>query len=97
MIQAKSVMCGNRFVMFSNKLKSCRMMNNAPDSRLKTLAFSDFLLLTHSRESQPSYYMKLFDIHNVVVSISAWVSHAMPLSDCTLTAIGFMDLNMGHV
>ena len=41
--------------------------------------FLDFLVLTYSREGEPPYYMKLIDIHDVVVSFSAWVSHAMPL------------------
>ena len=49
------------------------MMNDAPHSR-----FFDLLVLTHSWEGQPSYYMK--SIHDVEVSISAWVSHVMPLN-----------------
>ncbi len=46
-------------------------MNNAPDSR--------FLVLTGSWEGQPSYYMNFISIHDVKVSISAWVSHVMPM------------------
>ncbi len=32
------------------------------------------------QKSQPSYYMKLINVHDVEVSISAWVSHAMPFN-----------------
>ncbi len=42
------------------------------------IILSDFLVLTHSQEGQPSYYMKLINIHGIEVSISAWVSHSMP-------------------
>ncbi len=50
------------------------MMNHAPDSRLETDRshwelpeddFLDVLVLIHSQEHQPSYYMKLIDIHDV--------------------------------
>ncbi len=44
----------------------CKMMNDAPDSRLD--------------------YMKPIDIHDVEVSIIAWVSHIMPLMFSTLGA-----------
>ncbi len=55
------------------------MMNDAPDSRLET---AYFLVLTHSWEGPPSYYMKRIDIHDFEVSISAWVSHVRPLKQC---------------
>ncbi len=48
-------------------------MNDACDSR--------FLVLSHSREGQPPYCMKLINIHDVEVSISVWVSHVMPLKN----------------
>ena len=41
--------------------------------------FLDFLVLTHSREGQPTYCMKLINMYDVEVSISAWVSHVVPL------------------
>ncbi len=47
------------------------MMNDAPYSRLET----------HSREGQPPYYMKLINVHDVKVSISAFVCNAMPLKE----------------
>ncbi len=31
-----------------------------------------------AKPDEPSYYMKLINIRDVEVSISAWVSHAMP-------------------
>ncbi len=34
---------------------------------------------TVNAATQPSYYMKLINIHDVEVSLSAWVSHVMPL------------------
>ncbi len=47
------------------------MMNDAPDSRLET----------HSQEGRPPYFMKLINIHEIEVYISACVSHVMPLKN----------------
>ena len=63
--QAKSGICGNLFVMFSNKY---------PKMIFWIFLFQPIL------GGQPSDYTKLINIHDVGVSISAWVSHVMPLN-----------------
>ncbi len=59
----------------------------APDSRLEARRHWNHHqgifcnVYSEACYGRPSYYMKLINIHYIEVSISAWVSHAMPLKN----------------
>ena len=66
-IQAKSGLCENLFVMFSNKFH---------------VTWWTMLLTVEIPLGPPkAYYLKIFEKHDIEISITAWFSHALPLND----------------